>query len=56
VSDDLIWLEKHSTAKPFEVRSVWRRKLIWRLRIVRDPNTGAEHIIGLGKPQWVDEK
>jgi len=41
---------------PFEVRSVWRRKFTWRLRIVRDPVTDAEHIIGVGKPQWVDEK
>ena len=23
--DDMIWLEKHGKAKPFEVRSGWRR-------------------------------
>jgi hypothetical protein len=43
-------------AKVFEVRSVWRRKFTWRLRIVRDPNTHAEEIIGVGKPRWVDAK
>ncbi len=54
--DDMLWLQKHAKAKPFEVRSVWRRKLSWKLRIVRDPNAGARRIVGVGKPQWSDAK
>jgi len=54
--DDMIWLEKYGKAKVFEVRSVWRRKFTWRLRIVREPNTGEEAIIGVGNPRWVDAK
>ena len=55
-SDEMIWLAKYGKAKPFEVRSVWRRKFTWRLRIVRDPATGAKRIVGVGKPQWTDAK
>ena len=54
--DDMIWLEKFGKAKPFEVRSVWRRKITWRLKIVRDPKTGAKRIVGVGQPQWSDAK
>ena len=54
--DDMLWLEKHGKAKPFEVRSLWRRKFTWRLRIVRDPATGVKRIVGVGNPQWTDAK
>ncbi len=54
--DDMLWLQKCAKAKPFLVRSVWRRKLSWKLRIVHDPNTGARRIVGVGQPQWGDAK
>jgi len=54
--DDMIWLDKHGKAKIFEVRSIWRRKFTWRLRIVRDPISREEQIIGVGKPRWTDAK
>ncbi|MHA1572289.1 MAG: hypothetical protein ACTSWM_10735, partial [Alphaproteobacteria bacterium] len=54
--DDMLWLEKYAKAKPFEVRSVWRRKLSWKLKIVHDPNTGARRIVGVGRPNWSDAK
>ncbi len=54
--DDMLWLEKHAKAKPFLVRSVWRRKLSWKLQIVRDPATGAKRIVGVGQPRWSDIK
>ena len=56
IHDDMIWLEKHGKAKPFEVRSVWQRKVTWRLQIVRDPATGAKRIVGVGQPKWNDAK
>ena len=54
--DDMLWLEKYAKAKPFLVRSVWRRKLSWKLKIVRDPSTGGQRIVGVGRPQWSDAK
>ena len=54
--DDMLWLEKHAKAKPFLVRSVWRRKLVWRLRIIRNPKTGKYQLIGDGQPNWADAK
>ena len=54
--DDMLWLQKHAKAKPFLVRSVWQRKLSWKLQIVHDPKTGARRIVGIGKPQWSDAK
>lgn len=52
--DDLIWLERYGKAKVFEVHSVWRRKLVWRLRISRDQQTGSRRIEGIGLPRWRD--
>jgi len=54
--DDMLWLEKHAKAKPFLVRSVWRRKLSWKLQIVHDPKTGTKRIVGVGRPNWSDAK
>jgi hypothetical protein len=34
------------------VRSIWHRKMTMRLQIVRDPSTGAQRIVGVGKPRW----
>ena len=54
--DDMIKLQRYGKAKPFTVRSVWRRKITWRLKIVRDPNTGKNRLVGVGRPRWSDSK
>ena len=52
VHNDMLFLQKHTKAKPFTVRSIWHRKMTMRLQIVRDPSTGAQRIVGVGKPRW----
>jgi len=54
--DSMKGLAKHGKAKVFEVRSIWRRKMIWRLRITHDRQSGEIQIVGVGQPKWADVK
>jgi hypothetical protein len=55
VHNDMLWLQSNGRAKPFVVRSVWRRKVVARIRIAKDLNTGETRIVGFAsKPRWSD--
>ena len=54
--DEMIKLQKYGKAKPFIVRSVWRRNFVGRIRIEQIPGTNRIRIIGFESSRWTDAK
>ena len=52
-SDDLIFLHRMGKARPFQLRSSWRRQVVGEIRIVRNPRTGREEMGGVTL-KWAD--
>jgi len=52
-TDELIFLRGVGKARPFQLRSAWRRRVTGQIRVAKNPNTGKNEIVEVTL-KWAD--
>jgi len=47
VTDELIFLRGVGKARPFQLRSTWRRRVAGEIQVAKNPNTGKNEVVGV---------